>query len=112
MKATGNFVEIEGRRFQIWISTYPSNDAIAVILCPGTSLGDPENSHVLSINMHHGQDHESQELPENCFYVPTWRRELQAVFDGCMNSAHFQVRDDLPICHSGYETAPAWEYVP
>lgn len=111
MKATGKFVQIAGQRFQIWKSHYPSNDTIAIILCPGTTLGDHNNSHVLSVNMDHGQDHESGELPENCFYVPTWRQEMGDVRVAALLSGHFKTRPDLPPSFTGYEYADAWEYI-
>lgn len=63
---------------------------------------------VLSVNMAHGQDHESEDLPRNCFYVKAWS-ENREIVRAAISSGWFKKRGDIPISHSGYVQAEAWE---
>jgi hypothetical protein len=89
----------------IWKGQYMSNGAMSI------SLVDQEGPlATLSVNMDHGQmqDHHSNELPENCFYAKTWQ-ENEEIAAEALASGWFKERPDLPVSHSGFVGAPAWE---
>lgn len=111
MQTAKHQFEVNGQQWQIWSSTYPSSGALAVILNPIGRGGYHEDSVVISVNMDHGQDHESKDLPLNCFYVPIWREELAPYLEAAERSPFFKRREDLPVSHSGYVSSPAWEYI-
>lgn len=111
MKATGKFVLVGEQTYQIWTSHYPSSGTLAIVLGKGRGLADQETAIVFSVNLDHGQDHESKDLPPNCFYVPEWRQEIRDVIPACIASGHLKQRMDLPRGPTGYETAIPWEFV-
>lgn len=98
--------ELFEARVSIWRGSYDSNEALAVFL---TSWG--EDLATLSVNMDHGQDHESKDLPANCFYAKEWG-ENELIAAECLASGWFKVRDDLPVSHSGYVVSRVWELLP
>ena len=97
-----------GNELAIYRGIYESNHALSIMLM-GRVAGTWQSPYaILSVNMDHGQDHESSDLPPNCFYVKEWS-ENSKVAEEALASGWFQVREDLPISHSGYVKARVWE---
>jgi hypothetical protein len=91
----------------IHATKYANNGALAVQL---TSMGDfgPEPLTTLSVNMAHGQNAESKDLPEGCFYAKDWSENEELAHEAAA-SGWFKFRDDIPPAISGYVCAEAWE---
>lgn len=105
-------IHARGDGWVIWTAVYPSNHSLAVMIermkDEAAALALPGHPEVLSVNMDHGQDHESKDLPENCFYVREWSVG-EVLADFALTTGWFKVRDDLPTSHSGFVRAAAWE---
>jgi hypothetical protein len=63
----------------------------------------------LSVNMYKPEcSQDSRDLPRDCFYVKQWA-ENRDIAEEAWKSGLFTLREDLPIAHSGFVSAPVWQ---
>jgi hypothetical protein len=104
-KRIGSWVSPKWGRVNVFRAKYGgANGPTAVLL---ESVGEPLAT--LSVNMYKPEcSQDSRDLPRDCFYVKQWSENREIAAEA-FASGLFVLREDLPIAHSGFVSAPVWQ---